>query len=53
MLFPTWGSLPIVMTQPDETHANWTASVLEYMTGTEHSITSGLNEEDLGYNFNW
>jgi len=38
-----------MVTQPDERHANRTASVLgEVMTDTEHAehITSGLNEED-------
>jgi len=36
-----------VVAQPDEKHANRTASVLEDMTDTEHSATSGLNEEEV------
>jgi len=48
MLFPTLGpsSLPFVMAQSDERHANRTAYVLEGITDREHSTTSGSNEED-------
>jgi len=63
MLFPTLGpsSLPVVVAQPDERHANKAASVLEWydrhrqtkqllcwsgMTDTEHSTTSSSNEEE-------
>jgi len=49
MLFSILGSssLPVVVAQPDERHANRTAYVLERgMTYTEHS-TSSSNEEDL------
>jgi len=35
--------------QPDEIHANRTASVLSGMTDTEHSTTSGSNEEENGF----
>jgi len=47
MLFPTLepSRLPIVVTQPDERHANRTASVWSGMTDTEHT-TSGSNEEE-------
>jgi len=46
MLFLKLGpsSLPIVVTQPNERHANRTASVLECMIGTEHR-TSGSNKD--------
>jgi len=62
MLIPTLGtsSLPVVVAQPDERHANRTASVLEWyetkdmqteqllcwsgMTDTEHSAIFGSNE---------
>jgi len=46
MLFSTLGpsSLPVVVAQPDERHANRTASMLEwYMTDTQH-VTSDLNK---------
>jgi len=48
MLFPTLepSSLPIAVAQPGKRHVNRTASVLECMTDTEHSTTSGSNEED-------
>jgi len=57
MLFPTLGpsSLLIVVAQPDERHANRTASVLEYYDrhrGTEHSTTSSSNEEEEDYSLN-
>jgi len=47
MLFPTLepSSLPIVVAQPDERHANRTASVLEWYDNTEQTCTtSGSNE---------
>jgi len=47
MLFPTLRpcSLPVVVAQPNERHANRTASLLEFgMTDTEHT-TSRSNEE--------
>jgi len=48
MLFPILGpsSLPLVEAQPDERHANRTASMLEW--NDRHSVysTSGSNEED-------
>jgi len=46
MLFPTLGpsSLSVVMAQPDERHANRTASCWSGMTDTEH--TSGSNKEE-------
>jgi len=49
MLFPILGpsSLPVLVAQSDERHANRTASVLECMTDTEHT-TSGSNEEEYG-----
>jgi len=34
-----------VVAEPDERHANRTASVLECMTDTEYSTTSSSNEE--------
>jgi len=47
MLFPILGpstsSLPVVVVQPDERHANRTAFVLEW-TDTGQSTTSGSNE---------
>jgi len=45
MLFPTLGSssLPVVVAQPDERHANRTLC-WSGITDTEHSTTSGLNE---------
>jgi len=49
MLFPILGpnSLSVVVAQPDERHANRTASVLEwYGRHRAHSTTSGLNEEE-------
>jgi len=47
MLFPILGpnSLPVVVAQPDEIHANSTASVLEWYDRPEHT-TSCSNEED-------
>jgi len=47
MLFPIlWPSnLPAVVAQPDERHANRTASVQSGMTDTEHT-TFGSNEEE-------
>jgi len=47
MLFSNFGpsSLPVVVAQPDERHANRTASVLE-LYDKEHSTTSGSNEEE-------
>jgi len=48
MLFPILGpsSLSVVMAQPDERHANRTASVLEwYDRHRAYSTTSGLNKE--------
>jgi len=40
-------SIPVVVAQLDERHANRTASVLKwYMADIEHT-TSGSNEEDL------
>jgi len=47
MLFPTLGpsNLPVVVAQPDERHANRTASVLEWYDRTEHT-TSGSNEKE-------
>jgi len=44
MLFPTlWSSsLPVVVAQPDERHANRAASVLEW-----YDTTSGSNEENV------
>jgi len=48
MQFPILGpsSLPVVVAQPDEIHANRTASVLGVvMTDTEHA-TFGLNKEE-------
>jgi len=46
MLLPTLGSssLSVVVAQPDERHANRTASVLSGLTDTEHCTTSGSNE---------
>jgi len=52
MLFPTLepSSLPIVVAQPDETHANIRASVLECNDRRKaYSTTSGLNEEEEEY----
>jgi len=51
MLFPTLGpsSLPIVVVQPGERHANRIVSVLEWYERHKAlycSIISGLNEED-------
>jgi len=45
MLFPTLesSSLPVEVAQTDESHANTTASVLEWYD--RQSITSGSNEE--------
>jgi len=45
MLFPMLrlSSLPVMVVQSDERHANRTASVLEGMTVTEHT-TSGSNK---------
>jgi len=47
-MFPTLGlsSLPVVVAQPDEKHANRAAS-WSGMTDTEHSTTSSSNEEEL------
>jgi len=47
MLFLTLGSssLPVVVAQPDERHANRTASCWSGMTDTEHSTTSGSYKE--------
>jgi len=46
MLFPTLepSSLPVVMVQSDERHANRTASVLEWYD--IHRVTSSSNEEE-------
>jgi len=46
MQFPTLGpsSVTVVVAQPNERHANRTASVLDGMTDTEHSTTSDSNE---------
>jgi len=46
MLFPTLGpsSLPVVVAQPDERHANRAA--WSGMTDTEHSKISSSNEEE-------
>jgi len=38
-------SLLVVMAQPDERHANRTDCVLERYDSTQHSTTSGSNEE--------
>jgi len=38
-------SLPIVVAEPDERHANRTASVLVGMIDTEHSTTSGQTKK--------
>jgi len=38
-------SLPVVVAQPDERHANRTAFVLEWYDRHRPSIMSGLNEE--------
>jgi len=50
MLFPILGpsSLPFVVAQHDERHANRIAFVLEWcrMTDTEHTATSGSNKEE-------
>jgi len=47
MLFPTLesSSLPVVVAQPDEGHANRTVLCWSGMTGIEHRITSSSNEE--------
>jgi len=48
MLFPTLepSSLPIVVAQPDERHANRQLLCWSGMTDTEHNTTTGLNEEE-------
>jgi len=48
MLFLTLepSSLPVVVVQFDERHANRTAYALEWYEDTEHCITSGSNEEE-------
>jgi len=48
--FLSWGpsSLPVVVAQPNERHANGTTSVFLYlMTDTEHSTTSRANEKNV------
>jgi len=45
-LRPSTSSLPIVVAQPDERHANIAAFVLERMANTKHSTASDLNEEE-------
>jgi len=44
MLIPTMGlsSLPVVVTQPDERHANTTASVLAWYDKPEQSVVQHL-----------
>jgi len=48
MLFPTLGpsSLPVVVAQPDERHANRTASVLEWYD-RHRASSSNLDHLDL------
>jgi len=50
MLFPILGpsSLSVVVAQPDERHANRTASVLEWYD-RHRTYTPGSNEEDHNY----
>jgi len=54
MLFPTLGpsSLPVVMAQSDERHANRTASVLEWCDRHRafYSATSRSNEKESVFN---
>jgi len=51
MLFSTLGpsSLPVVVPQPDERHANRAVSVLEWYDITKHRKTSSSNEEEGGF----
>jgi len=48
MLFPTLGpsSLPVVVAQPDERHANRTVSVLEWHDRHRATTSSSKEEED-------
>jgi len=53
MLFPTLesSSVPIVVVQPDERHANRTTLCWNDMTDTEHTTSGSSEEEELNIVF--